>query len=145
MAKILVVEDDLNLLATLKYNLVKEGHKVVTAIDGAQALEAARREKPDLIVLDIMLRGNHLVISTVPTHKKGKKKSCIQPMSYYRRGHWFEPSIAHHSVSSRGTLNFVSAIHTPHLGNMPLPTSPAPFLRSGTVALDDRVAPWSWA
>jgi two-component system OmpR family response regulator len=55
MAKILVVEDDLNLLATLKYNLVKEGHEVVTAADGAQALEAARREKPDLLVLDIML------------------------------------------------------------------------------------------
>jgi two-component system OmpR family response regulator len=53
--KILVVEDDLNLLATLRYNLRKEGYDIVTAADGAEALEAARREKPDLLVLDVML------------------------------------------------------------------------------------------
>jgi len=55
MAKILIVEDDRNLLDTLKYNLGKEGYDTVTAADGVQALEAARREKPELIILDIML------------------------------------------------------------------------------------------
>lgn len=54
-AKILVVEDDPNLLSTLRYNLKKEGYNEVTAIDGAEALDVARREKPDLIILDIML------------------------------------------------------------------------------------------
>jgi two-component system OmpR family response regulator len=54
-SKILVVEDDLNLLATLKYNLVKEGYDVITAADGSVALKTARREKPELIVLDVML------------------------------------------------------------------------------------------
>jgi two-component system OmpR family response regulator len=53
--KILVVEDDRNLQDTLKYNLAKEGYGVATASDGAEALEAARREKPDLIILDVML------------------------------------------------------------------------------------------
>jgi two-component system OmpR family response regulator len=53
--KILIVEDDSNLLAALKYNLSHEGYEVVTAIDGAEALEVARKDKPDLIVLDIML------------------------------------------------------------------------------------------
>jgi len=53
--KILVVEDDRNLLDTLKYNLRKEGYEVVTAVDGAEALDVARREKPDLLILDIML------------------------------------------------------------------------------------------
>lgn len=53
--KILIVEDDQNLLATLKYNLLKEGYDVITAVDGAQAVEAARREKPELIILDVML------------------------------------------------------------------------------------------
>jgi two-component system OmpR family response regulator len=53
--KILVVEDDQTLLDVLKYNLVKEGYNVVTATDGAQALEIARSQKPELIVLDIML------------------------------------------------------------------------------------------
>jgi two-component system OmpR family response regulator len=55
MAKVLVVEDDLNLLSTLKYNLVKEGYEVITAVDGSRALETARREKPELIILDVML------------------------------------------------------------------------------------------
>ncbi len=54
-SKLLVVEDDPNLLETLRYNLRKESYDVVTASDGEQALAAARREKPDLIVLDIML------------------------------------------------------------------------------------------
>jgi len=53
--KILIVEDDSNLLNTLKYNLQKEGYGVVTASDGAEALEIARREKPSLVILDIML------------------------------------------------------------------------------------------
>lgn len=55
MEKILVVEDDRNLLDTLKYNLQKEGYKVVTAGDGAEAIAIARSEKPSLIILDIML------------------------------------------------------------------------------------------
>ena len=54
-SKILVVEDDPNLLSTLKYNLQKEGYGVATAADGAEAIETARREKPELIILDIML------------------------------------------------------------------------------------------
>ena len=53
--KILIVEDDQNLLATLKYNLLKESYDVIMAIDGAQAIETARRERPGLIVLDVML------------------------------------------------------------------------------------------
>jgi len=55
MTKILLVEDDANLLETLKYNVRKEGYTALTAVDGVQALEVARREKPDLIILDIML------------------------------------------------------------------------------------------
>lgn len=55
MEKILIVEDDRNLLDTIKYNLQKEGYKVVTAGDGAEAIAIARLEKPSLIILDIML------------------------------------------------------------------------------------------
>jgi len=54
-SKILIVEDDPNLLEALKYNLCKEGYNTIVAIDGVQALEVARTNKPDLIVLDIML------------------------------------------------------------------------------------------
>jgi DNA-binding response OmpR family regulator len=55
--KVLVVEDDLNLLETLKYNLRQEGYDASTATDGEKALEVARRERPALIILDIMLPG----------------------------------------------------------------------------------------
>ena len=53
--KILVVEDDPNLLSTLKYNLEQEGYDVTTAADGVKAVETARWEKPELIILDVML------------------------------------------------------------------------------------------
>src|SRR5689334_4265469 len=52
---ILVVEDELALQETLTYNLKKEGYAVESVGDGRTALESARRMKPDLIVLDIML------------------------------------------------------------------------------------------
>jgi DNA-binding response OmpR family regulator len=52
---ILVVEDELSLQETLAYSLKKDGYTVETVGDGRAALETARRLKPDLIVLDIML------------------------------------------------------------------------------------------
>src|SRR4030065_2772085 len=52
---ILIVEDELSLQETLAYNLKKEGYTVETVGDGRSALESARRLKPDLIILDIML------------------------------------------------------------------------------------------
>ncbi len=55
--KILVVEDDLTLQETLVYNLSHQGYTVATAADGNSAVEKARTEKPDLILLDIMLPG----------------------------------------------------------------------------------------
>jgi DNA-binding response OmpR family regulator len=53
--KVLVVEDESALRETLEYNLAKEGYAVCTAADGLSALEVARRELPDLILLDVML------------------------------------------------------------------------------------------
>ncbi len=53
--KILIVEDETTLLATLRYNLEREGYAVTTAPDGEVALSLARSEHPHLIVLDIML------------------------------------------------------------------------------------------
>jgi len=53
--KILLVDDDQNILDMLKYNLEKENYHVILAADGGQALEKARSEKPDLIILDVMV------------------------------------------------------------------------------------------
>ena len=55
--KVFIVEDDKNLLDALSYNLAREGYAVVTAGDGSRALQVARAEKPDLVILDIMLPG----------------------------------------------------------------------------------------
>ena len=52
---VLIVEDEPSLQETLAYNLKKDGYQVETVGDGLSALEAARRLKPDLIILDIML------------------------------------------------------------------------------------------
>jgi len=51
------VDDDKNLLEVIKYNLANDGYAVVLAETGTQAIEMARREKPDLIILDVMLPG----------------------------------------------------------------------------------------
>ena len=53
--KILVVDDEAILVETIAYNLEQAGYQVIMVADGASALEAARRETPDLIILDIML------------------------------------------------------------------------------------------
>lgn len=55
MKKILLIEDDTDLFALLKYNLEKEGYLMVGAQTGRGAVELVRRERPDLILLDIML------------------------------------------------------------------------------------------
>lgn len=53
--KILVVDDEQDLLEALRFNLERKHYKVLTAADGESAIDLANREKPDLILLDIML------------------------------------------------------------------------------------------
>ncbi len=55
--KLLIIEDEVTLRETLVYNLTQEGYQVTQSGDGAEALELARADKFDLIVLDIMLPG----------------------------------------------------------------------------------------
>ena len=55
MKKILLIEDDSDLFALLKYNLEKEGYRPFVSNDGEAGLAQFRKEKPDLIVLDLML------------------------------------------------------------------------------------------
>lgn len=55
--KILVVDDEISLQETLAYNLKKEGYEIVVAGDGMSAIDLARSQKPDVIILDVMLPG----------------------------------------------------------------------------------------
>lgn len=53
--KILIVDDEKNIVDILKFNLKKEGFTTIEAYDGEQAIDLAVSEKPDLIILDVML------------------------------------------------------------------------------------------
>ncbi len=53
--KILVVDDEIYIVHILDFSLGMEGYEVITALDGEQALEKMKSDKPDLIVLDIMM------------------------------------------------------------------------------------------
>jgi len=53
--KILIVEDEPNMVAGLRDNFEYEGFQVITALDGVEGLERALKDSPDLIVLDVMM------------------------------------------------------------------------------------------
>ena len=53
--KILIVDDEPDILEFISYNLKKEGYEVLSAPDGMQGIKIAREEKPDLIILDVMM------------------------------------------------------------------------------------------
>src|SRR5690606_40533587 len=53
--KILIVDDEPDILELIEYNLKKEGYHVITATNGQQAVSEAKKHLPDLIILDIMM------------------------------------------------------------------------------------------
>ncbi len=53
--KVLLVDDELPIVEAVAYNLKKEGYSVLTAADAEQCLDLARKEPPDLVLLDVML------------------------------------------------------------------------------------------
>lgn len=55
--KVLLVDDEPDILELLRYNLEREGYRVATAQNGKDALRIAKAERPDLVVLDIMMPG----------------------------------------------------------------------------------------
>ena len=55
MKKIIIVEDEKILLNLLKDKLVKEGYEVIVALDGREGLKKIKQEKPDLILLDMVM------------------------------------------------------------------------------------------
>jgi len=74
--KILIVDDEKDIVKMLDYNLKKEGFRVISAYDGEDALDMAAREHPDLIVLDLMLPGID-GLEVCKTLKKESKTASI--------------------------------------------------------------------
>ena len=58
-AKVLLVDDEPDIVETVEYVLRREGYEVVTATNGVEAIEAARRHLPDVVLLDVMLPGEN--------------------------------------------------------------------------------------
>ena len=57
MATVLAVDDEQDILTIIRHNLEREGHRVLTAPNGDEALAIVREEKPDVVVLDVMMPG----------------------------------------------------------------------------------------
>ncbi len=55
--KIIIIEDEADILEVIEYNLVREGYEVVTVMDGSEGLRRVKKEMPGLVLLDIMLPG----------------------------------------------------------------------------------------
>ncbi len=53
--KIQIIEDDRDIVEMVEYNLKQEGYQIVSAFNGERGIEQAQKEKPDLIILDLML------------------------------------------------------------------------------------------
>ncbi len=74
--KILVVEDEKDIVKMLDYNLKKEGFRTLSVHDGEDALDLANREHPDLVILDLMLPGMD-GLEVCKTLKKESKTASI--------------------------------------------------------------------
>jgi DNA-binding LytR/AlgR family response regulator len=76
MKKILLIEDEEDILANIKYILEANGYKILTATDGTAGFETARKEMPDLIISDIMMPGydGYELKEKIDSNKKTK---CI--------------------------------------------------------------------
>ena len=55
--RVLIADDEPNILISLEFLMKREGHQVFVARDGDEALAAIRRERPDLVLLDVMMPG----------------------------------------------------------------------------------------
>jgi two-component system alkaline phosphatase synthesis response regulator PhoP len=76
--KVLVIDDEEDIRAILRYNLEKEGYEVLTASDGHQGVEIAESAHPDLILLDVMMPGmDGMEVCETIRNKKGFEKILI--------------------------------------------------------------------
>ncbi|HNZ71351.1 MAG TPA: response regulator transcription factor [Prolixibacteraceae bacterium] len=75
--KILLVNDEIDILEFISYNLEKEGYKVYTAQNGKDAIRIAEKKEPDLIILDVMMPEMDGIVTCEEIRKIPKLKSTI--------------------------------------------------------------------
>lgn len=77
MAKILVVDDEIDILDFIAYNLSKEGHEVIIGKNGNEAIELAKKHLPNLIILDIMMPEKSGIEACESLRKMPELKNCF--------------------------------------------------------------------
>src|SRR4030088_3225334 len=77
--RVLVVDDEPDITALVAYHLAKEGYRVTTAANGTEALRSAREERPDLVVLDLMLPGlsGYDILAELRRHEETRDVAVI--------------------------------------------------------------------
>lgn len=75
--KILLVDDEIDILEFVSYNLEKEGYKVFTAQNGRDAIKIAEKKVPDLIILDVMMPEMDGIVTCEELRKLPKLKSTV--------------------------------------------------------------------
>ncbi|MBI3980732.1 response regulator [Candidatus Microgenomates bacterium] len=79
MSKILIVDDDEGILEAISLSLEKEGYTAITASKGKEVMEKIKSEKPDLLLLDVLLSGSdgREICQRIKKTEKGKKLPVI--------------------------------------------------------------------
>lgn len=75
--KILLVDDEIDILEFISYNLEKEGYRVYTAHNGKEALKVADKKNPDLIILDVMMPEMDGIVTCEELRKNSKLKNTV--------------------------------------------------------------------
>jgi DNA-binding response OmpR family regulator len=88
MARILIVEDELDIAENIAALLTAKGHRAMMCADGSEALRLARKELPDLILLDVMLprMSGHDVCRTLRAEPKTAKLKIVMVTGLGRGG-----------------------------------------------------------
>lgn len=145
MAKILVVEDDRNLQSIYGDRLKAEGHTIITASDGEEALAVAVKEKPDLIISDVMMpkiSGFDMldILRTTPETRNVKIIMMTALSQAEDRERANKLGADKYLVKSQVTLDDVARTVNEIVGGAPTELASNP-VAAATTAVDDAVAP----
>lgn len=148
MSRILVVDDEQAIVDVLTYNLTKTGHQSIVARDGENALRLAAAERPDLIILDLMLPG----IDGIDVCRALRRTSDVPIIMLTARDEEIDRVVGlevgadDYMVKPFSVRELMARVKTVLRRARP-PESAAALVRAGDLALDleRRVASWQGA
>ena len=99
MARVLVVDDEPDIAQILKFRLERDGHEILVAADGQAAVDLAVTERPDLILLDIMMPGmsGFEVLEQIRT-RRGIYKTPVVMITARRSGVDMDKALAYNVI-----------------------------------------------